>query len=135
MVAALDDAALLDHKNLVGAANGRQAMGDDERRAALHQLGKPALDHRLRFGIERTGGFVENEDARLGQESPCNRQPLPLPAAELHPALTHDGVVSLREALCKLVDARRAAGKLKLLLGRAGPREKDVLANRAIKEK
>src|SRR5271169_646911 len=39
MRAALDDAAALDHQDLVGTANGGQAVGDDERRSSLHQVG------------------------------------------------------------------------------------------------
>ena len=36
--AALDDLALLDHQNLVGAADGGKPVGDHERGAALHQV-------------------------------------------------------------------------------------------------
>jgi hypothetical protein len=36
--AAFDDLALLDYQNLVSATDGGQPVGDDERRAALHQI-------------------------------------------------------------------------------------------------
>jgi hypothetical protein len=52
-----------------------------------------------------------------------NRQPLALAAGKLHAALAHNGVVGIGKALGKLVHARRAAGKQKLLLGGIGPRE------------
>ena len=62
-------------------------------------------------------------------------KPLPLPAGELDAALADDRVVTFRKALGKLVHARRAAGELKLLLGRVGSRKHDVLANRSVEEK
>lgn len=52
MVAAFDDAPAFDNQNLVSAANRGEPMGDDERRASLHQLGQAALDHLLGFGVE-----------------------------------------------------------------------------------
>ena len=61
--------SLLDHKNLVGAANGGEPVRDHERRAPLHQLVQPRLDHRLRLGVERAGRLVENQNARLRQQA------------------------------------------------------------------
>jgi hypothetical protein len=55
-------------------------VGDDEGRAPLHQLAQPGLDHGLGLGIERTGGLVEDEDARLRQQGAGNGKPLALPA-------------------------------------------------------
>src|SRR6266700_5983495 len=38
VVAALQDSSMLHDQDLIGAADGGEAMGNDERRAALHQL-------------------------------------------------------------------------------------------------
>ena len=93
------------------------------------------LDHGFGFGVERAGGFVEDEDARLGQQGAGDGQPLALAAGELDAALADDGVVGFGEALGELVDAGGAAGKEKLLLGGVGAREHDVLADGAVEEK
>ena len=63
----LNNASALHHQNLVGAANGGEAMGDDERRAPLHEIGQPFLNQRLGFRVEARGGFVQNQDARVGE--------------------------------------------------------------------
>src|SRR5208337_3004551 len=133
--AALDDKPLLHHKNLIGAADGGEAVRDDKGGAPAHQLCKAALDHGLRLGIERAGGLVENEDARLCQESARDGQALPLAARELDATLANNGVVSLGKALGKLVDARGTAGKEELLITGIGAREHDVFADGAVEEK
>src|ERR1700674_95843 len=78
--AAFDNLSLLDHQNLIGAPNGRQAVRDHKGRAALHQVGEPLLNHLLGFGIEAGGGLVQNQNAGFSQNGACNRDPLPLPA-------------------------------------------------------
>src|ERR1700679_3998770 len=69
VIAAFDDAAGFDDQNLVGAAHGGEAVGDDEGGAAAHQVAQTFLDERFGFGIEAGGGFVENQDARIGEDS------------------------------------------------------------------
>ena len=134
MVAALDNEAAFDDKNLIGAADGGEPVGDDEGGAALHELVEAGLDHGLRFGVERAGGFVENEDARLGKKGAGDGEALALAAGELDAALADDGVVGFREALGELIDAGGAAGKEKLLFGGVGAGEEDVLADGAVEE-
>src|SRR5579863_6767676 len=65
VVAALNDSSLLHDQDLVGAADGGEPVGDDEGGAVLHELRESGLDHGLGLGVERTGGLVEDEDARL----------------------------------------------------------------------
>src|SRR6266702_3496438 len=69
MVTALHDPSLLNYQNLVSAPNGRKPVSDHERRSPLHQLVQPRLNHRLRFGVERARGLVENQNSRLCQQS------------------------------------------------------------------
>jgi hypothetical protein len=47
-----DDVALLDDEDLVGAANGGEAVGDDEGGPALHEVAEAVLDHGLGLGVE-----------------------------------------------------------------------------------
>ena len=96
---------------------------------------KAALDHGLGLGIERAGGFVENEDARLGQQSARDGEALPLAAGELDAALADNGVVALGKAFGELIHARGTAGKEELLITGIGAREQDVLADGAVEEK
>src|SRR3970040_864023 len=66
--APLDDLALLDDEALVGARDGRELVGDDERRRTRPERAEPVLDHRLALAVEARRGLVENEDARVGED-------------------------------------------------------------------
>ena len=123
-----------DHQNLIGPADGGKAVRDDKSGAAAHQVGETLLDHGFGFGIEAGSRFVENQDARVGQDGAGDRKPLPLPARELHAALAHDGVVAVLQRFGELVDAGDAAGFEELLFGGVGPGEHHVLANGAVEQ-
>ena len=127
--AALHDAALFHDQDLIGAPNGGKTVRDHERGAPLHQVCKPFLNGRFRFRIQAGSGFVQNQNARIGQNGARNRDALPLPARELHAPLAHDGVVFHLEVFGELVHARDAAGGHDLLFGGGGPGERDILAN------
>jgi len=47
----LDDVALLDDQDLVGAADGGEAVGDDEGGASLHEVAEAALDEGFGLGV------------------------------------------------------------------------------------
>src|SRR5579864_3728516 len=69
MAAVLDDAAALNGDDAVGAAHGGKAMGDDDHGAALRDLAHVLLDDPLALVVERARRLVEDEDARIGDES------------------------------------------------------------------
>ena len=123
-----------DDEDLVGAADGREAVGDDEGGAALHEEVEAVLDHGFGLGVEGAGGFVEDEDARVGENGAGDGDALALAAGELDAALADDGVVAFGEALGELVDAGDAAGFHELLLGGVGAGEADVFADGAVEE-
>ena len=51
--ATLDDPSLLDDEDLVGAADGGEAVGDDEGGAALHEVAEAMLDEGFGLGPTR----------------------------------------------------------------------------------
>ena len=57
--------ASVHHQNLVGTADGREAVGDDDGSALAHQLGDGVLDELFGLGVDAGGGLVENEDFRV----------------------------------------------------------------------
>ena len=87
MVAVLDEAAALDGDDAVGAAHGREAMGDDQHGAALRDLAHVLLDDALALIVERAGRLVENENARVGDEGAGDGDALALPAGQARAAL------------------------------------------------
>src|SRR5579883_1102056 len=80
VTAALDDAAFLEHQNLVGHAHGREAVRDHDGDALAGELAK-MLEH-LRLGrrIDRRGRLVEHQDVGLApHEGAREGDLLPLP--------------------------------------------------------
>ena len=77
-----DQAPMIERQDAVGKANRRQAVGNDEHRAPLSDLRHVLLDDPLAFIVERAGGFIEDQDARLAQQRARNCDALALPAGE-----------------------------------------------------
>ncbi len=66
--AAFEDAAVVDDQDAVGPQDRAEPMRDDERGAAFEQLFERALHELLGGRVDGAGGFVQEEDARVGQE-------------------------------------------------------------------
>ena len=90
--ALLDDAAVVHHDDPVGAADGGEAVGDDDRRAVVHQPLERLLDQPLGFGVERGGRLVEQQDRRVAQQRAGDREALALAARQPRAAFAQEGV-------------------------------------------
>ena len=90
MTAALHHAPALQHQDAVGADHARQAVREDQRRAALHQPVERLLDHGLVLGVDGGERLVEDQDRRVPQERARDREALALAAGEPRPALADD---------------------------------------------
>ena len=97
-------------------------MGDDQHRALLHQSLDGLLHQPLRFGVERAGGLVQDEDRWIAQQRAGDRDPLALAARETGPPLAQHGVVALRQRGDEAGSVGRLGGGLDLIAGVA-PRE------------
>ena len=80
--AALRDAALLDHEDLVGAADGGEPVRDDHRGAAAEERVERLLDQDLARAVDVRRRLVEDQDARVGEQRPGDRDQLPLARRE-----------------------------------------------------
>src|SRR5215204_414608 len=132
--AALDDLPLFEDEYLVGAADGREAVRDDEGRPPAPQRLQPVLYQRLALAVQARRGLVEDQNLRLGQDRARDGDALPLPARELHAALADDRVVAVGEAADELVAVRDAGRGPDLLAGRVRVREGDVVGDGAVEE-
>jgi len=93
--ALLDDAAVVEHDEPVGVAERAEAVRDRDRRPAPDEPGQGVLDLGLGLGVDRARRLVEDQDARVLEEGPRDRDPLPLAARELGPPLADDRAVSV----------------------------------------
>ena len=107
--AVLDDLALLQNDDAIEIAHRRQAVGDGNDGAAAHQAAQRLADQLLGFAIQRRGGLVEQQQRRVLQEGARNRDPLPLPAGQAQPAISHDRVQPLRQLPMKPQQCAEAA--------------------------
>jgi hypothetical protein len=98
VVALGDDPAVVEHDDLIGQRDRREAVGDHEGRAPGHRLRERQLDAPLGGGVDRGGGVVEDQHARVRDERPRDREALALAAGERQAALPDLGVIALWQA-------------------------------------
>src|SRR5512135_1946423 len=77
----LDDFAVVDDDDIIRIADGGEAVRDDEAGAALHQAQERLLDARFRARVHAGGGFIQDEDAWVGEDRAGNGKQLPLALA------------------------------------------------------
>src|SRR5881397_1716407 len=130
--ATLDDLAALEHEDLVGATDRRQAVRDDEGRTPPPQRPQAVLDGCFALRVETGRGLVEDQDPRIGQDGPRDRDALALASRQLHPSLPDHRVVALLEAAHELVAMGDARRLLDLLARGVGLGERDVLGHAAV---
>ena len=125
MRALLDDPPMIEHDHAIGAPHGAQPVRDDQRRAAAQQIFHRRLDRALALGVEARRRFVEDDDRRILEKDPRDRESLTLAAGQLHAALADARVEALRESLDELAArARRAPrrrSRLRSAPGRSSP--------------
>ncbi len=134
VAALLDDSALLEDDDLVGVADGAEAVGDDEAGSSAPQFGEGGLDEGFTFCVEVAGGFVEDEDPGIGEESTSDGEPLALSAAEPDASFSDDGVVALFECGDEGIGVGGACGGEDLGAGGVSSRVGDVVGDGAVEQ-
>ena len=110
MGAGLDDPAVVDDEDLVGVADRREPVRDDQGRPALEGGVEGALDRGLGLGVEVGGGLVEDDDRGLLEQQPGDGEPLPLAAGEPVAAVADHGVEAVGESTDQGRDLRGLEG-------------------------
>lgn len=95
MGAALHQAALVHDQNLVSLLDGRQAVSDHQCGTALHDVVKGSLDVALGLGIQGRSRLVENQQRRVLQQCPGDRQALALATGKQYAVLADFGIEPL----------------------------------------
>ena len=119
--AALGHGALVEDADLVRAADRAEAVGYHKRRPRLR--GRDAverlLDDALGLGVEGGGRLVEDQDLRVANQCPRNRDALALAATQLHAAVADLGIKTVREAADEVVGVREPRRARALVASRA----------------
>src|SRR6185312_2070638 len=129
--AALDDAAAFDDEHGVGAADGGEAVGDDDGAAAVQEPVERALDHDLGRPVDVRGRLVQDQDARVGEQRAGDRDQLALARGEAGAALAHLVLEAAVQPPQQPVEADRGGRVAHVRVARAGPGEADVVGDRA----
>ena len=82
---------MLHHEDAVCPAHGRQAVRDDERRAAGRGILDGAAHRGFTLGIERRGRLVQQQHRRVAHQRAGERDALALAAGEAAPLLAERG--------------------------------------------
>ena len=77
-VAVLDDPPIVEQQYLIATFKSRQVMGDDDRRAILHELVDGTLNKLLRTAIEALRRLVQYHDAGVLEKSASKGEKLGL---------------------------------------------------------
>src|SRR5262245_38953720 len=123
----LHDAAPVQEVDEVRVLDRAQPVGDQDHGPARQGGLEALLDRPLGGGVEVAGRLVEDQDLRPPQQRPGDRQPLPLAAREVGPALADDRLVPPRQARDELVQPGHAGRRDHLLTRRPRPAQRDVL--------
>ncbi len=115
MFAAFDDLAIVDHQHHVRIADGAQPVGDDKTGAPFKQRGQGFLDQAFGAGVHAGSGLIQDQDARVGQGCPGDREQLALSLAEAGAALAQDGLIFLRQALDECIGVGQFCRSITLL--------------------
>ena len=135
--ALLGDAAFAEDDDEVGVVDGAEAVGDEDAGAGLLAEDAVDVDHEvaLGVGVEGAGGLVEEEQGRVLEQQPRDRQPLLLAPADHHPALPHLGLVPRRPVRDDVVDARPPRRRLDRPVRRRHVPVPDVMPHRVVEQR
>src|SRR6266436_6656296 len=101
----LDDTPLLHDQNLVRSLYRREAVSDGYHGSPFDQFLQGCLNEPFYLGVERTGGFVQQQIGSLAQERACDSHPLLLTTGEPVAAFADNcvesaGSLSIRSRNC-----------------------------------
>ena len=75
----LHQPATINRNDSMASSHGRKAVRDDEYSAPLSDALHVILDDALAFIVQRTGGFVEDQNPWIGHQRPRDSDALTLP--------------------------------------------------------
>ena len=106
-------------------------MRNRNRGAPAHQVVQGPLNFLFGFGVHGRSRLVQNQNARVDQQSPRNRNALALTPRQTLSALTHQRVVALWHAQDEFVGMGGSGGRHNVFTARLGFAVSDVVGDRA----
>ena len=94
MRAFFHDAAFVQHDEAVHGGDGGQAVGNRNHGFAVHHFVQAFLNGGFHFGIQRAGGFVQQQDGRVFQHHAGDGDALALATGKFHAAFADVRVIT-----------------------------------------
>ena len=110
-------------------------MGDHKSGSGLHQVVERAHHQAFRFGVQRTGRLIEDQNGGVLQESAGDRQSLAFTPGQGGTPLADHGVVASGHLGDEIMRPSSPGGGLDFITGGIRPSIRDILGNRNRKEK
>ena len=130
MGAALYDLAVVHDQDEVTITDGGEAVGDDQHRAVCKLVVDHIKDGILCAKVQTAGGFVQDIEVRILQESPGQCKALLLTAREAVAGFFQIGVVLQRQLADELVCVGLLGRLPYLIEGSLGAGDADILEDR-----
>ena len=129
--AGLCNPAVVNHHKPVCPPQGGEAVGDRDGRASLDQPVEGILNGHLGFGVDRGRGLVQDQNPRVGQNGPCDRDSLPLTARKRAAGRSDHRIVAVGHFADEIMRAGGNGGGHHLVVGRPLFGIGDVFLHRA----
>ncbi|MPM45443.1 hypothetical protein SDC9_92130 [bioreactor metagenome] len=111
------DTAFVHEHDVVCIHHGSHALRDDDLCRLRQKLLQRLSNLRIRVGVHRTGGVIENQDAWFFEQRAGDAEALLLSAGDVGAALLNPRLIALRERLDEVVCLRKHAGVLDFFIG------------------
>ena len=134
MGSAFDYAAAFENHNKLGSCHCGKAMGNDKGCTPGEKRLKGLADEGFTFGVEGTGGFVENEEVGLEENGTGDADALTLPTTEESTAVADGGIVGLGELKDEVVGLSNLRRLFDLLPGGTGSAVGDVVPDGVVEQ-
>ena len=128
------DPAVVEHHDLVDLVEPIGLVGDEQDGAALGGLEQVGGQCLAGVWVEVGGGFVEDQQRRVGEKRTSQRQALPFAAGDGRPVGADPGVPAAGEGCDPRQQPGASGGGLELLVGGAGPGEPQVVADGGVEQ-
>src|SRR6266481_7001985 len=132
MASLVDQFAAFQDENFIGPADLRQAMGNQQRGAALQDAVNGLLDFVFSGAVDSAGRVIEHQDVRVGQQGAGDGDALALTARKRDATFANQGSVAVFEAFDEAAGLGITCGLLDgLLVGMLAQAIRNILGDGA----
>mmetsp|Transcript_18775 Transcript_18775/g.61664 ORF Transcript_18775/g.61664 Transcript_18775/m.61664 type:complete len:321 (-) Transcript_18775:3163-4125(-) len=129
MSSLLHHTPLAEHHDVVRVLDGGKAMRYDDDRSPNHEVFQRLLHDLLALRVKRGSSLIQQQDVRVRDHGPCNRDPLLLSAAELSSSLSALRLEVAGQVHDEVVRVGALGGFINFFLASILPSIEDVLVD------